>query len=160
MDDSLWKDQVQKMVVTFILKLMFIFWALTVAALSVISYPGGKDLLMSVKVTDSGFVVHGIAYFVGMLLFFLAYEKTGVRSQKSGARERKDIGRRSEVSFVLWAGLLIFFFSVVLEVVQFYLPCRTFNVYDVVANGVGILSFVFIWLILREEYGAFLNGTR
>jgi len=52
------------------------------------------------------------------------------------------------VSFVVWAGLLIFIFSVVLEVVQFYLPHRTFNVYDVVANSIGIGTFClisFVW---------------
>ena len=108
--------------------MMFIFWALAVAALSVISHPGSKDLLVSVKVTSSGFVVHGIAYFVGVLLCCFSFNK-------------------KNISFVLWTGLLIFFFGVVLEVVQFYLPYRTFNVYDVVGNGVGILSFVFIWMI-------------
>lgn len=101
---------------------------MAVGALSVFSYSVSNDLLMSVKVTSSGFVVHGVAYFVGMLLCFLAFD----------ARD---------ISFVLWAGLLIFVCGVVLEVVQFYLPYRTFNVYDVVANGVGILALVFIWVI-------------
>ena len=32
-----------------------------------------------------------------------------------------------------------------LEVIQFILPYRTFNVYDIVANGVGVLLFVVIW---------------
>lgn len=111
----------------FILRLMFAIWAIAVAALSVISYPGSKDLLVFVKLTSSGFVVHGIAYFVGILLCYLAFEK-------------------KNISFVLWTGLLIFLFSVVLEVVQFYLPYRTFNVYDVVANWVGVLLFG-VWML-------------
>ena len=107
---------------------LFAIWALAIAILSIISHPGSKDLLMSVKLTSSGFVMHGIAYFVGILLCYFSFTK-------------------KNISFVLWAGLLIFIYSVVLEVVQFYLPYRTFNVYDVVGNGVGILSFVFIWVI-------------
>ena len=109
------------------MKILFILWVVAVAALSVISYPGSKDLLMSFKLTSSGFVVHGIAYFVGMLLCFLAFDARNI-------------------SFVVWAGLLIFLFSVVLEVLQFYLPHRTFNVWDVVANGVGVVVFVVIKL--------------
>ena len=111
-----------------LIRSLFAIWAIAVAVLSVISYPGSKDLLMSVKLTSSGFVVHGVAYFVGILLCYFSFNK-------------------KNISFVLWAGLLIFLFGVVLEVVQFYLPYRTFNVYDVVGNGVGILSFVFIWMI-------------
>jgi len=37
---------------------------MAVVALSVISYPGSKDFLMSIKLTRSGFVVHGVAYFL------------------------------------------------------------------------------------------------
>lgn len=113
---------------------LFAIWALAIAILSIISHPGSKDLLMSVKLTSSGFVMHGIAYFVGILLCYFSFTK-------------------KNISFVLWAGLLIFIYSVVLEVVQFYLPYRTFNVYDVVGNGVGILSFVFIWVMIYEAKG-------
>ena len=111
---------------------LFAIWAIAVAVLSVISYPGSKDLLMAVKLTSSGFVIHCVAYFVGMLLCFLAFDA-------------------KNISFVVWAGLMIFFFSMILEIAQFYLPCRTFNVYDVVANGVGILSFVFIWVLFLRH---------
>jgi VanZ family protein len=111
---------------------MFIFWALAVAVLSVISYPGSKDLLMSVKLTSSGFVIHCIAYFVGIFLCYFAFDK-------------------KNISFVLWSGLSIFFFSVVLEGVQFYLPSRTFNWYDVVANGVGVVFFVVVWMFFINK---------
>ncbi|MEA3428437.1 MAG: VanZ family protein [Thermodesulfobacteriota bacterium] len=113
--------------VKILLKAMFVVWALAVAVLSVISHPGSKDLLMSVKLTSSGFVVHGVAYFVGILLCYWSFDK-------------------KNISFVLWAGLLIFLFSVVLEVVQFYLPYRIFNWYDVVGNCLGVALFVVIML--------------
>jgi len=54
---------------------LFILWVVAVAALFVISYPGSKDLLMSVKLTSSGFVVHAVAYFLGMWLCFLTFDK-------------------------------------------------------------------------------------
>ena len=107
-----------------------LYWHRGVAAavLSVLSYSVSNDLLMAVKLTSSGFVVHGVAYFMGIFICYFAFDK-------------------KNISFVLWAGLLIFLYGVVLEVVQFYLPNRTFNVYDVVGNCLGILSFVFIWMI-------------
>ncbi|MBW1894397.1 MAG: VanZ family protein [Deltaproteobacteria bacterium] len=99
---------------------LFAIWLMAVAALSVISHPGSKDLLVSVKLTSSGFVMHGLACFVGMLLCFLAFDA-------------------KRISFIVWTGLLIFIYSVVLEVVQFYLPYRTFNVYDIAGNGIGVI---------------------
>ena len=102
------------------MRILFVLWIAAVAALSVISHPGSNDLLISVKLTSSGFVMHGIACFVGMLLCFLAFDA-------------------KNISFVVWAGLLVFIYSVVLEVVQFYLPYRTFNVYDIVGNGIGVI---------------------
>ena len=113
--------------VKILVRALFFLWILAIAVLSVISYPGNNDLLMSIKLTSSGFVMHGIAYFIGMLLCCRAFDK-------------------KNISFVLWAGLLIFLYSVVLEAVQFYMPYRTFNVYDVVANGVGIGAFCLIYL--------------
>ena len=110
-------------------------WTMAVASLSVISYPGSKDLFMSVKLTSSGFVIHCVAYFTGMSLCYWAFDK-------------------KNVSFVLRAGLLFFFYSVVLEAVQFYLPTRKFNVYDVAANGVGIILFVVIWVMVFRRPGA------
>ena len=38
-----------------------------------------------------------------------------------------------------------------MEAIQFILPYRTFNVYDIVANGVGVLLFVAI-LSYRLRY--------
>ena len=104
---------------------------MAVTVLSVLSYSVSNDLLMSVKFTSSGFVMHGIAYFVVMLLCFLAF----------GAKD---------ISFVVWAGLMIFLYSVALEVVQLYLPYRTFNVYDVVANGAGVVIFVIVWMVRKS----------
>ena len=92
-----------KISVKIVLRIMFALWVVAVTALSVLSYSVSNDLLVSVKVTSSCFVVHGIAYFVGTLLCFLAFDA-------------------KNVSFAVWTGLFIFLYSVALEVIQFYLP--------------------------------------
>jgi len=112
---------------------LFVLWAMAVGALYVISYPGSEDLLMFVTLTSSGFVLHCFAYFIGMLLCYLAFD-------------------RKNISFVLWTGVLVLLYSVVLEGVQFYLPYRTFNVYDVVANGSGIVLFVVVLILFRRRH--------
>ena len=124
-----------------LLRSMFIVWVIAVTAFSVISHPISSGLLMSVKLTSSGFVIHCVAYFAGMLLC------CSVSDKKS-------------ILFCIKAGLLVFLYSVVLEIAQFYLPYRTFNVYDVVANGVGVMLFVAIWVIIALRPGTRLPSGR
>jgi len=50
------------MSIKILLRAIFVVWAMSVAALSVISYLDSKDILMSVKLTSSGFVVLAAAY--------------------------------------------------------------------------------------------------
>ena len=45
------------------------------------------------------------------------------------------------------SGLLIFLYSVALEIVRFFLSYRTFNMDDIAANASGIFLFVVIWII-------------
>ena len=120
-------------------RIVFIVWIVTVAALSVMPHTKG-DGLISAKLTKSGFVMHVMAYFMGMLFCYFAYGNKYAGLSIPHTRPRKDI------FFILLAGLLIFLYSIVLEVVQLYLPYRTFNVYDVVGNGVGVLLFVVGWV--------------
>ena len=39
------------------------------------------------------------------------------------------------------------------EAVQYGMPSRTFNWYDVVANGVGVVFFVVIWVMIYGRTG-------
>jgi len=142
-------------------RITFIIWIAAVAVLSVMPHTN-EGVLMSVKLTKSGFVMHIIAYFVGMLLCYWAYTKKDeghrapqlnrLRGAPLGAiqRGREGEGFRKDIFIILLAGLLIFLYSIVLEVVQFYLPYRTFNVYDVVGNGVGVLLFVIVWMLFSH----------
>lgn len=111
---------------------LFILWVIAVTALSVISYPDKSNFVLFVTFSSSGFVLHCCAYFLGMLLCSMAFNK-------------------KSTSFVLWTGGVVFLYSMVLEGVQLYLPYRTFNPYDVVANGVGVFVFVLIHPAIKKR---------
>ena len=42
--------------------------------------------------------------------------------------------------------VLLFFYSVGIEIIQFYLPYRTFSMLDLIANMVGLFSGAILWL--------------
>jgi glycopeptide antibiotics resistance protein len=111
--------------VKLLLKAAFILWGISIIVAHLVA---SNNVLVSVTLTKSGFVLHCAGFFVGMVLCWLAVDK-------------------KSISFILWAGLLILISSVILESVQFYLPYRTFNVYDIVANGVGIVLFIFVYVV-------------
>jgi glycopeptide antibiotics resistance protein len=108
-----------------VVKAVFIVWGISIVVVHLVA---SNNILASVTVTRSGFVLHCAGFFVGMVLCWLAFDK-------------------KSISFILWAGLVILISSVILEGVQFYLPHRTFNVYDIVANAVGIVLFIFVYVV-------------
>ena len=73
----------------------------------------------------------------------------GSRKSKDGGQKTEDRRRRTEGLYIWLSGLLIFVYSVVLEFVQFFLPYRTFNPYDIMGNGIGVGAFCLIWLAPR-----------
>jgi VanZ like protein len=109
-----------------LIRIAFITWMTAITVSSVL--PHGDDGILSYKLTGSGMVVHFVGYFVATGLLYWAY-------------------RRDSISFILFSGLLIFIFSVVMEFVQFWLPFRTFNPVDIAANGLGVALFVFVWAV-------------
>jgi len=106
--------------------LIFITWIAAIAALSVTPY--SKNGIASLQLTESGMILHAVGYFVASSLCYWAY-------------------RKDTLFFILFSCFSIFLFSVVLEIVQLYLPYRTFNWWDIAANGVGISFFFVIWMI-------------
>jgi len=86
--------------------IIFVIWIVAITALSVIPY--SKNGTASLKLTGSGMVLHFVGYFVASSLFYWAYRKDTLFS-------------------ILFSCFSIFMFGVALEVVQFYLPYRTFN---------------------------------
>jgi glycopeptide antibiotics resistance protein len=108
-----------------LVKAAFILWGISIVAAHLVA---SNHIMASVTLTSSGFVLHCAGFFVGMVLCWLAFDK-------------------KNISFILWAGLLLLISSVILEGIQLYLPYRTFNVYDIVANGVGIVLFIFVYVV-------------
>ena len=101
---------------------LFIIWLMAIAVSSVIPH-ANDDGILSLKLTGSGMVLHFVGYFVASSLFYWA-------------------NRKDTLFSILFSCFSIFIFSVVLEIVQFYLPYRTFNPIDIVANGFGICFFI------------------
>ena len=115
---------------------VFVIWIVAITALSVMPY--SKNGAASLKLTGSGMVVHFVAYFVGTALFCWVFKKDTLFS-------------------ILIPSFTIFLYSVVLEIVQLYLPYRTFNPIDIAANASGIFFFVICWAVFfrsgKEELG-------
>ena len=127
-------------------KLLFFIWfGLIVFASVVPNSAGDQSFLAKMALTKSGFFQHVFGYFVLSALAFFAFEKKR-----------------------LWLYLMgIVLVGVLFEAVQYVMPTRTFNVYDVVGNGVGILSFVVIMLkrgnvrtLEREKGGSQMSEVR
>jgi len=104
--------------------------------------PHAEDgLIESSNVTESGMEKHLIAYFIAALLFYCAY-------------------RRDEIYFVLLSGFILFLYSLALEIIQFFLPYRTFNLKDVVANASGVIIFIFFWAIYFQIVKRMREGNK
>jgi VanZ family protein len=110
----------------FIKSLILAIWIAGITILSIIPY--SKNEVPFYQLTKSGMVLHFAGYFVASALFYWVF-------------------RKDTLSSILFLFLSIFLFSVFLEIIQLYLPDRTFNPMDIVANGLGIFIFVVIRLI-------------
>ena len=77
----------------------------------------------------SGFYLHALFYFIAAVLFHATLSD-------------RRIGR------MLVILLILFGVGIVFEIIQIYLPKRTCNPMDIVANGVGLGAF-FIWMMLN-----------
>jgi VanZ family protein len=113
--------------------LIFVIWIMAITALSIAPYP--KNGAVSFKLTKSGMIMHFAAYFVATVLLYWASKKDNLLS-------------------ILFSCFSIFMFSVALEVIQLYLPYRTFNPIDIAANGSGIFFFFIIWMVYLKKQKA------
>ena len=164
-----------------IYKFLFFLWFGLIVFFSVVpNSAGDQSFLSRMSLTRSGFFLHVFGYFVLTALAFFAFEKREDRGRKSevGGRrsegrnqrsednntgmlecwdkecrgQRAEVrGRRKEVFFICLSGFGIFVCSLILEGVQYALPYRTFNWYDVVANGIGVLVFGVLMLFIGHR---------
>ena len=103
-----------------IYKILFFIWFGLIVFFSVVpNSAGDQSFLAKMALTKSGFFQHVFGYFVLTGLAFFAFEKKR-----------------------FWLYLVgIVLMGVLFEGVQYVMPTRTFNWYDVVGNCLGILLF-------------------
>lgn len=90
-----------------IIRAVFLTWIIVVAVLSLISFPEGNVTSDKWLINSSRAEVHAAAYFIGALLCFYSFRLEGI-------------------GFVILAGIGVFLFGVIFEIVQIWLPYRAF----------------------------------
>ncbi len=119
-------DRSKQMNVKLITRIIFVVWALTIAIFSIIPYPFYNKVEYG-NVIGAGLVIHFVAYFIIMWLCYFVLPKDRM--------------------LLAISGISVFLCSIALEIVQIFLPFRTFNIKDVYANALGVFSFYVIWIV-------------
>ena len=117
---------------------LLVYLALLVLA-SIVPFPGGSTVLSDNYVLRirSDYLLHTLVYLPMPLLLGLFLERGPLRQDR-----RK---------FLFWLGIILpsLLFTVLLEGVQLILPYRSFNINDMMANGlgvvIGLLIMPFLW---------------
>ncbi len=107
---------------------LFVFWIAAICLASIVNYSAFLGEHSAVG-GGSGYVPHAIGYFIAGALCHMAFPN-----------------RSARIFFMI---LAIFSMGVALEVVQFYVPGRSFNPKDILSNGLGLFGFY----VLRMIYG-------
>jgi hypothetical protein len=100
---------------------LLILWLSLITFTSLVDYSSVKVAGEPLNI-GSGFYQHVIGYFIAAFLFYL------VMSEKQNGK----------MIFIL---LILFACGVIFEIIQGYLPKRTYNPMDIVANGLGLVVF-------------------
>ena len=111
---------------------LFVFWIAAICLASIADYSAFAGNHSSFA-GGSGYVPHAIGYFIAGVLCYLAFPN------------------RSGVVFFMI--LAIFAMGVALEVVQFYVPRRSFNPKDILSNGLGLAGFYMCHVIYNKIEG-------
>lgn len=110
-----------------IVRVVFILWIIVAAVLSLVYFSGSNDNSKWL-ISSSRAEIHAAAYFIGAVLCFYSFRLKGI-------------------GYVILAGIGVFLFGVIFEIVQIWLPSRAFNPMDIVANGAGAGLFVILWSV-------------
>ena len=115
-------------------KILFFFWFFAIVFFSLVDYSSISRIGLS-KSLGSGFYLHIIFYFIGAVLSFLAMNKK----------------QNKKMILIL---LVLFGCGVIFEILQAYIPYRTFNPWDIVGNGLGLVGFYIFqefWVPLSQR---------
>ena len=110
-------------------KILFYLCLCLIVFFSIIPQDVNSSLLSGMRFTKSGFFQHVAGYFVLSALAWKSFAKNNI--------------------WIILAG--IFIMSAGLEIVQYVLPSRTFNIYDLLANLAGVLVVVLKILLSRAK---------
>jgi VanZ family protein len=99
----------------------------------------------SLKLTESGFVVHILAYFVGTVLCYHAFSKCNLLYIK----ERPEQNGKTVPVWI--CGCVVFLIGMLLEGAQYFVPYRSFNPLDLIANLCGIALFAILFLVIKAR---------
>jgi hypothetical protein len=115
-------------------KILFFSWLLAIAFFSLVDYSSIGRIGLS-KGLGTGFYLHILFYFIAAVLSFFAMNKQ----------------QNKKMILIL---LMLFGCGVIFEIVQAYIPNRTYNPWDIVGNGLGLVAFyVFqeFWVPLSQR---------
>jgi VanZ family protein len=104
---------------------LLILWLSLITFTSVVDYSSVKVSGEPLNI-GSGFYQHVIGYFMAAFLFYLVMPEN----------------QHVKMIFIL---LILFGCGIIFEIIQGYLPKRTYNPMDIVANGLGLVVFYFYY---------------
>jgi len=108
-------------------KVLFYLCLFLIVVLSIVPQNVNSAMSLKVMFTKSGFFQHVFGYFVLSALAWHAFAENKI--------------------WLILAGTLIL--GVVLEIIQYALPTRTFNVYDLLANLAGVLVVTIKFYLIK-----------
>ena len=113
-------------------KIIFFIWLIAITFVSLVDYSSASCLNLP-KGLGTGFWLHMIGYFIAGALYFFAF----------GNKCRRD---------VLIIFMALFLAGVLFEIVQIYVPHRSFNPKDIVANGLGLAGVYMCFITYKKRY--------
>lgn len=105
-----------------LVKIAFYAWLLLIFIFSVIPNDADSSGLFLFDMSGTGFWKHVIAYFIASAMLIMSYKNESVK-------------------FFLNGLFMIFLGSILIEIIQYLLPYRSFSLGDMVANLLGITLF-------------------
>lgn len=113
------------------IRIIYILLIILIGIMSIIPNEALDKLSDTYKLFSGGYLFHILAY--GVFSFFaLLY----------------NIAYQRHSSFIIL--LFIAVYSIILEVIQYFLPYRTFNLYDILAGLIGIAVGAVIFFLYRN----------
>jgi hypothetical protein len=115
-------------------KIIFFLWLFAIAFFSLVDYSSISRIGLS-KGLGTGFYLHILFYFIAAVLSFFAMNKK----------------QTNKLILIL---LILFVCGIVFEILQVYIPNRSYNPWDIVGNGLGLVAFyVFqeFWVPLSQR---------